>query len=314
MVSICHSVVRAPSVRVTRLDACGAPVVGACSTATSNSFVDITLTKVLQERQDALQINGNGDICVDKPKAPILRWYEVNLQFCNVDPELLNILTDDPLVLNDATIPEAVGYRTRRGTIATNNFALEFWVGTEDEECDDGETVYGYGLLPWMYQGYITDLTFGNQVTTFTVNAITKFGTPWGTGPYNVLVNQTGLNAGLPGPLLTPMTSEDVKHFQWTTLPPPAGQCGCVELPAVLEAAPTAGVAPLAVVFTLPTDNEGNPLVPGILDFDDATPNQEVTSGTTVNHNYTVPGTYDATYVLTGESGPTYTSVTITVS
>src|SRR5688572_10059925 len=190
MVAQCHSVVRAPAARVTRLGPCGEILDEACAYAVTELFVDITLTRVLQDRQDALQLNANGDICVDKPKAPILRWYEVNLQFCNVDPELLNILTDDPIVLNDATIPEAVGYRTRRGTIATSNFALEFWVGTEDEECDDGEVVYGYGLLPWMYQGYLTDLTFGNQVTTFTVNAITKFGTPWGVGPYNVLINQ----------------------------------------------------------------------------------------------------------------------------
>lgn len=307
MVAVCHSVVRAPAVRVTRLDACGVPVEGACSTATSESFVDITLTKVLQERQDALQLNANGDICVDKPKPPILRWYEVNLQFCNVDPELLNILTDDPIVLNDATIPEAVGFRTRRGSIATNNFALEFWVGTEDEECDDGETVYGYGLLPWMYQGYITDLTFGNQVTTFTVNAITKFGTPWGVGPYNVLINQTGANAGLPGPLLTPMTGEDVKHFQWTTLPPPDGQCGCVALPAELEATPLVGAAPQNVTVTFPLGIDGEPLLPAVIDWDDATPNTVVTSGTSAMHNYTLAGTYDITYTLTGESAPTYT-------
>lgn len=314
MVARCHSVVRAPAVRVTRLDACGAPVEGACSSATSESFVDITLTKVMQERQDALQLTGNGDICVDVPKAPILRWYEVNLQFCNVDPELLNILTDDPIVLNDATIPEAVGYSTVRGSIATNNFGLEFWVGTEDEECDDGLTEYGYGILPWMRQGYITDLTFGNQVTTFTVNAITKFGSDWGVGPYNVLINQTGPNAGLPGPLLTAIGADEAKRFFWTTLPPPDGQCGCVELPAVLEAAPTGGTAPEDITFTIPTNNDGEPLVPGILDFGNADPDQVVTSGTTVVHSYTVPGTFNATYRLTNESGPTWTSVDLVIT
>jgi hypothetical protein len=298
---------------VTRLDACGAPVEGACSSATSESFVDITLTKVMQERQDALQLTGNGDICVDVPKAPILRWYEVNLQFCNVDPELLNILTDDPIVLNDAVVPEAVGYSTVRGSIATNNFGLEFWVGTEDEACDDGLTEYGYGVLPWMRQGYITDLTFGNQVTTFTVNAITKFGSDWGVGPYNVLINQSGVNAGLPGPLLTPIASDEAKRFFWTTLPPPDGQCGCVELPAVLEMTPLVGAAPQMVTVTFPTNNDGEPLLPAVIVWDDLTPNTVVTSGTSTTHNYTLAGTYEVTYRLTAESGPTY-SVTATFS
>lgn len=307
MVSVCHSVVRAPVVRVTSLDACGEPVVGACSTATSSSFVDITLTKVLQERQDALTLNANGDICVDKPKAPILRWYEVNLQFCNVDPELLNILTDDPIVLNDAVVPAAVGYKTTRGSIATNNFALEFWVGTEDEECDDGETEYGYGVLPWMYQGYITDLTFGNQVTTFTVNAITKFGTPWAQGPYNVRVALSGVDAGLPMPLLQALSPADVKLFQWTTLPPPQAQCGCVALPAELEVDPPGGAAPLLVTVTIPTNIEGTQLLPGVIVWDDLSAPEVVTSGTEVTHNYALAGTYDIEYKLTGESGPTYT-------
>lgn len=314
MVAICHSVVRAPAVRVTRLDECGVPVEGACSSATSESFVDITLTKIMQERQDALQLNGNGDICVDVPKAPILRWYEVNLQFCNVDPELLNIVTDDPIILNDAETPEAVGFITERGSIATNNFALEFWVGTEDESCDDGEVEFGYGLLMWLRQGYLTDLTFGNQVTTFTVNAITKFNSQWGTGPYNVLINESGLNAGLPGPMLTAVGPNEAKRFFWTKLPPPDGQCGCVELPAVLAVSPSGGTAPESITITLPTNNNGEVLLPGVMDFDDLTANEVVTSGTTVIHNYTVAGVYNATYRLTSESGPTWTSPDITIT
>lgn len=313
MASECHSVVRAPALRVTRLDECGVPVESACSSATSSGFVEIALTKVFQERQDALQLNANGDICVDKPKAPILRWYEANIQFCNVDPELFNIMTAEPLVLNDAVDPVAVGWDTEIGSAEISNFGLEFWVGTEDEGCDDGLVTYGYGVLPWMYQGNLMDLTIGNQVVTFTVNAITKKGSPWGVGPYNVLINESGLNAGLPGPMLTPIGSNTLKRFFWTTLGPPLADCGCTDATPELEAAPTAGVAPLAVVFTIPTDSEGNALVPGVLDFDDLTANATVTAGPTVNHNYTVAGTYDATYRLTTQSGPTWT-VTITVS
>ena len=159
MPSECHSVVRAPAMRVTREGPCGEIIDAACSMATSESFVDIVLTKVYQERQDALQLNANGDICVDKPKAPILRWYEAVIQFCNVDPELLNIVSAEPLVLNDATIPVSIGWDTMPDSAASSNFGLEFWVGTEDE-CDpeDDDVTYGYGLLPRLVQGTIGNL------------------------------------------------------------------------------------------------------------------------------------------------------------
>lgn len=314
MASECHSVVRAPAMRVTRLDECGVPVESACSSATTEGFVEIALTKVFQERQDALQLNANGDICVDKPKAPILRWYEANIQFCSVDPELFNIMTAEPLVLNDAADPVAVGWDTEIGSAELSNFALEFWVGTEDEGCDDGEVTFGYGILPWMFQGNLMDLTIGNAVVTFTVNAITKKGSPWGVGPYAVLINETGVNAGLPGPMLTPIGANTVKRFFWTRLGPPAGQCGCVPAAPELEASPLAGTAPEDVTFTIPTNSDGDFLVPGILDFGDLTANQVVTTGTPVVHSYTVPGTYTATYVLTEESGPIWTSAPIIIT
>jgi hypothetical protein len=314
MASECHSVVRAPAMRVTRLDECGVSVESACSSATTSGFVEIALTKVFQERQDALQLNANGDICVDKPKAPILRWYEANIQFCNVDPELFNIMTAEPLVLNDAADPVAIGWSTEIGSAELSNFALEFWVGTEDEGCDDGEVVYGYGVLPWMYQANLTDLTIGNQVITFTVNAITKKGSPWGVGPYNVLINESGLNAGLPGPLLTSIGANEVKRFFWTRLAPPTSQCGCMDATPELEVTPLLGVAPLMVTVTFPTDVDGVPLLPAVIDWDDLTANTVVTSGTDTTHNFTVPGSYEITYRLTEESGPTWTSLSVVVS
>ena len=314
MASECHSVVRAPAMRVTRLDECGVPVESTCSSATTEGFVEIALTKVFQERQDALQLNANGDICVDKPKAPILRWYEANIQFCSVDPELFNIMTAEPLVLNDAADPVAVGWDTEIGSAELSNFALEFWVGTEDEGCDDGEVTVGYGILPWMYQGNLMDLTIGNAVVTFTVNAITKKGSPWGVGPYAVLINETGVNAGFPGPMLTPIGANTVKRFFWTRLGPPAGQCGCTPAVPLLENSPAGGTAPEPITFTIPTNADGDFLIPGVLDFGNADPNQVVTTGTPVVHNYTVPGTFTATYTLTEESGPIWTSADIVIA
>lgn len=310
----CHSVVRAPAFRVTRLDECGELVESACSSVTSSGFIQITLTKVFQERQDALRLNANGDICVDKPKAAILRWYEVAVELCEVNPSLINIMTAEPLVLNDAASPVTIGWDTEVGSAELSNFGLEFWVGTEDEACDDGEVVYGYGLLPWVYQANLLDLTIGNDVVTFTVSGITRKGSPWGVGPYNVLINETGLNAGLPGPMLTVIGPNVHKRFFWTTLAPPLADCECTDTTPVLERSPAGGTAPEDITFTIPVDADGNALVPGLLDFDDLTANQVVTTGTPVIHSYTVPGTYNATYILTSQSGPVWTSGDIVIT
>lgn len=310
----CHSVVRAPAFRVTRLDSCGVPVEGACSSATEECFVQLTLTKVFQERQDAQRISAAGNICVDKPKAPILRWYEVSAELINVNPSLLNIVTADPVVLNDAVDPVTVGWDTVVGSAEVSNFALEFWVGTEDEECDDGEVTYGYGILPWVYQANLMDLTINNDVVTFTVTGITRRNSPWGVGPYNVLINESGANAGLPGPLLTAIPATAHKRFFWTKLAPPVGQCDCIDVTPELVASPLGGSAPEDVTFTIPVDADGNALVPGVLDFDDLTANVVVTTGPSVLHSYTVAGTYNATYRLTEQSGPTWTSQDIVIT
>lgn len=312
MPSVCHSVVRAPAARVTRLGPCGEIVSTGCDFATTESFVDITLTKVFQDRQDALQLNANGDICVDKPKAPILRWYEVTITFCNVDPELFNIVSAEPLVLNDALTPESIGWCTLPDSAASSNFALEFWTGTEDEGCDDDDVVYGYGLLPRLTQGVIGDVTIENGNINFTVTAITRGANQWGTGPYNVIINETGVNAGLPGPLLSAVNVNSHKCFFWTKLPPPEGHCGCQDVTPAFSVLPTSGAAAVLRTATFPT-LDGVPLLPGVIHWGDLTADTVVTSGTTTTHTY-IAGSYTATYRPTEQSSPTYTSATITVS
>jgi hypothetical protein len=314
MPSVCHSVVRAPAARVTRLGPCGEVPDGTsngCDYAVTESFVDIALTKVLQERQDALQLNANGDICVDKPKAPILRWYEVTVTFCNVDPELFNIVSAEPLIYNDAVTPQAVGWCTIPDSPEAANFALEFWTNTEDE-CTDEDVTYGYGLLPRITQGMIGDVTINNGVVNFTVTGITRGGNQWSTGPYNVIVHESGPDIGLPDVLLVAVDPRAHKCFQWTTLAPPPGQCGCQDLTPVFAVAPTSGLASVPRIGTFPLDANGDPILPATIDWGDLTV-ETVTTGTTKSHSY-VAGTYTATFTPTGYSSPTYRSATITVT
>jgi hypothetical protein len=297
---------------VTRLDECGTPLDSACSYATNSCFATITLTKVFQDRQEALGLTANGDICYDVPKEPILRWYEVSIVMRNVDPEFFNIVSAEPMVLNDAVVPVAIGWDTVVGSAANSHFAFEFWTGTDSSGCDDGAVSYGYGLLPHVKQAVINVGEIGNAGVDFTITGITQVAQNWNFGPYNTLINESGVNEGLPGPELT--TTDGIhKRFHWTELPPPDGVCGCSDLSPEFIVEPLVGAAAVERVATIPLGADGLPILPGVIDWGDLTADTIVTSGTTSNHTY-VAGSYVATYRPTGFSSVTYTSQTITVS
>lgn len=215
--------------RVTRLDNCGNPVEGDCSTVVSDGFISVQMTDNIEPPDEFKQKNAAGRYCFPPVRTdPLLNWIEVAIQFCEVDPELFEIVTGSPIVTDDAT-PEvnAIGFGTDTDTYATARFGLEVWTNLAgDAACaEDGER-FGYLLLPFVKEGTYGDLTIENGPINFTVNAITASGTPWGVGPYDVVLDA----AGLPSPLLAPLPT--TRHRQWmlTQLAPPLASCGCQPL------------------------------------------------------------------------------------
>lgn len=219
--------------RLTKVDACGAPItgIGSCSIV-SKGFVSVARTAQFADPDEFVVKNAGGEICLNERSAPSFQWYNFEITFCEVDPEIVNLLTGSPLVMNDATpTPAAVGWRTREGANVNANVALELWTRMGGQACAGGTSSYGYYLAPFIVEGYLGDLTFENGPANFTVTgARSKGGGGWGTGPYNVI--NSGVSPA-PGKLLTAMTAADHDHFQLTTLAPPAvpGTCGCVTLP-----------------------------------------------------------------------------------
>lgn len=307
MPSICYPVLRVPAVRLTKLDSCGQVVDSTCSYGVSEGIITIEQTAEYEDRQDYFTLNADAQPCITDTSPPILKWINVTLTFCQVDPELYNIATAEPLVLNDATpTPQAVGFRTRQGSVNNSNFAFEAWtrIGGSNN-CADGELQYGYFLLPWVVEGTVGDLTLENGAANFTISGRTNPNSLWGTGPYDVIK----LAAGTPSPLLTAITSADHRHIQLTTLPPPDGVCGCADITPTVTVSPLAGSDPLDVTLTVPTGT-----LPAYIDWDDGSPIELVTSGATVPHTYAAAGTYTVTYHSAVASGPAYTSAPVVVT
>lgn len=230
--TICSTMARGSRMRLTRLDACGVPVVGAASVVTTSGFVSVGVTPVYRDPDEIELPNANGELCVTDRTCPQFKWNELEIVFCNIDPDAWNIITGDALVLNDAASPEAVGFRQSGQDLCTANFALEIWPNITGVPCTDpDEKPYGYFLFPFVGQGTVGDWTFENDALTLTLSAITFAGSGWGTGPASYTVRRDAVS-GTPEVLLTPIGANDHMHFEQVTVAPPAAVCGATALPA----------------------------------------------------------------------------------
>lgn len=228
MSAVCMAPIQGTTMRVQAVDSCGTPKVGSCVSAVSTGFVSVEMQDQVENGQEIVVTNAAGLLCVNEKSLKQLKWIEVTITFCNVDPELFNLVTGSTLVLNDAASPSAVGFQTRTSNYATGSFALEVWTNMSQAQCVTVGTFslvpYGYFLLPNIVEGTVQDLKIENGAVSFSVQGRTKQGTNWGTGPKNVLANMT---TGASEKLLVALPNDTHRHLQWTYLAPPAASCGC---------------------------------------------------------------------------------------
>jgi hypothetical protein len=182
--------------RATRLDSCGRIADRACSAITTSGFVSVALTANIDEGDEISVVNAGGETCVRDAASPSFTGYGVAITFCDVNPELYAMLTNQSVVFDN--LGDAVGFRVNsRVKTSDANFALEVWSNVPGVVCDDPNAAgsYGYTLLPFVSGGVLGDFTIENGAVTFTLqNAATKDGTGWGQGPYNVVPSSGGTN------------------------------------------------------------------------------------------------------------------------
>lgn len=228
MASTCFTPFKIPTVRVTRLNSCGQVVTGDCSQVVSNGIISIAMTKNYEDREEFFVKNGDGSFCVRATNPPQLKWIDLVITFCNVDPDIVNIVAGEPLYQSDDSAQTKIGYSTDEGSASDVNFALEGWTRLAGTSalCTGG-TEFGYFLWPWVVEGTIGDMTLENGVANFTVNARTSSNSLWGVGPYNVDLSDNIATLDTPIPMLTPITSTQHSRMFITRLEPPTASCGC---------------------------------------------------------------------------------------
>jgi len=232
MTSVCYTPWKVPKIRLTKLDACGTPVTG-CSTVVTDGIISVAMTKEYEERQEFFVKNGDGTFCVRATNPPILKWINLVITLCGVDPEAVNIMSAEPLVLNDAVSPVATGWSTQENSVQNVNFALETWTritSVNGGPACTGGVEYGYTIFPWVIEGTIGDMTYQNDTVNFVLNARTQAGGNWGLGPYFVDYSDNPAGSTTPVRLLTPIGSTQHDRRFLTRLAPPTASCGCTTL------------------------------------------------------------------------------------
>ena len=228
----CASMSRGKMLRITKLNECGAVVEGVGSSLVAKAFVSATFTPNYQEVQEISVPDANGDICIEDRSPVALRWVDISLVICTLDPTMINLITGDPLVLDDATpTPNTVGFRLDADLTGSASFGLEFWSGITGQACDPaGFTKYGYWLFPWVKDAQWGEWVIQNDALTITLTARAVYGGDWGVGPYDI--RRDAVTPATLEPLLTPIGATQPMHYEVSSAPLPTPACGAVTLPA----------------------------------------------------------------------------------
>lgn len=222
--------IRSHVVRTTTLNNCGAPVIGQKSTCVSDGHISIKLSPQYEDGEETNQKNAAGRLKVVDKALDQLKYINFEMAFMQVDPEIFNQVTGQPIVLDHAG--NAVGIRI--GETVEANVAVETWTDVPGTACGADGKAYGYALLPWIKGGRLGDFSFENALATFTLTGRTSADALWGTGPYKVVLNEGAQPAdpAVPGKLLTAIGADQHIHMEPTTIAPPAVTAGAIALPA----------------------------------------------------------------------------------
>jgi hypothetical protein len=212
--------------RVTALDGCGAPKIGACASVVSDGFVSAAFTANTDTGDEISVTNAAGKICVRDTPCPVFTGYSLEITFCEVNPDLMALVTGQNQLFNQET-GEADGFTVDSDISGCDSgFALEIWSNTPGAQCDvgGGEGAFGYVLVPFLQGGVFGDFTIENDAVSFTVTgAQTKTGSGWDVGPYDVLAD----SGGDPAPLPRAIRKGEHLWVEKTSIAPPEADCSC---------------------------------------------------------------------------------------
>lgn len=226
-------------IRVTKVTNCGAtlPATTADSWLATDGFITVKLSSQVESGAEIIVKKADGSLCVNEKLADSFKRFDVEIEFCGVNPSLLGMITNAE-AYNDYN-DEIAGFTVPEGSV-DKQFALELWTGLSGVACAAGaDQAGGYLLLPFLQAGVLGDIDItGDKEATFSMKgAYTKGGNEWGDGPYDVVYDDNNVAAVLP----TALDPFDHLLLMDTGLAPPPSACDPAAMPPVNAATATAG-------------------------------------------------------------------------
>lgn len=223
----CFTPILGKRIRVVRLDNCGnVPAAAAAdSMVVTDGFISVNLSAEVEDGTEIITKKADGTLCVNELTDSSFKRFNLEIEFCGVDPGLLSVVSNAEVYENYAA--DAAGIVVPEGTLG-KRFALELWTGLAGGECAPGEEASGYLLLPFVAGGVLGDVEVtGEAAVTFSLTgAGTRGGNAWGVGPFDVMDD-----TGTPGPLPTALDPKDHLLLVETSIAPPVSACGLVAMP-----------------------------------------------------------------------------------
>lgn len=227
MVTECYAQVRGRVIRVTRLDACGNPDPGASAVVVSKRISTVTIDEVTDDGTNVRERNFADELCIVDDAFTQVIGYTADIALCGVDPDLIGLMTGQPVVRNAQG--NVVGFdATTTVDLDSFGFSLEVWSRLAGSACGaDGFRKWGYTPFPFLKGGRLGGFSFENGAVQFTVSgAQTRDGNGWGVGPFDV---DRDIN-GLPAPLHEPLGPNTHYRNITVSLDPPEAACGAFAL------------------------------------------------------------------------------------
>jgi len=218
----CPKLAEGDTIRLTRVDDCGRPVEGADNAFVDDCWAEVVMSPNVEDGTDISFKAMSGRSCGFKKGCPTFNGFDVNGKFFSASPEIIDILTGNPVYLDFAGNP--IGWDDCQ-VQCRGGFALEIWQNVLGVECEEGEEgLWFYWLLPWLTNGMLGEVTVGPEGVTFELTAATRAGGGWELGPWDVQL-QDDSPSPVVGPLLTVVGSDCHRRAFLTAVAPPTAAC-----------------------------------------------------------------------------------------
>lgn len=181
--TLCAAPIQGTRMRVVRLDECGVPVTGAGGQVVTEGFVNVEVTQQYEDGTEYQLRNAQGEFCVNDVAPDQFRRVDLSIQFCAVDPDVVNLITGVSVVVTGAP-STGTGFWVAEGNV-TQRFSLEVWQAVSGQACGAGGVArHVYWAFPNLGSGRFNDFTIEDGILEWSLGAKSKIASPlWGQGP-----------------------------------------------------------------------------------------------------------------------------------